>query len=101
MAEYKGMKMTIKHELRLCKVDGELGYFHCWEHYANVVDASSLRGGHPAGQISEVFGIVEFQNRVERVSPRRIKFYDEINATLTSMTEAIEKVKEWEGVNDD
>ena len=51
--------------------------------------------------MAQVFGIVEFKDRVERVSPNRIKFCDEINATLTSMTEAIEKVKELEGENDD
>lgn len=39
---------------RLCEVKGELGYFHLWEQWSNVVDASLLRGGHPAGQIDLV-----------------------------------------------
>lgn len=99
--EYKGLKMTIEHELRLCEVNGELGYFHTWEQWSNVVDASPLRGGHPGGVVARVYGIVEFKDRVERVSPNRIKFCDEINAVLASMTEAIEKVKEWEGVNNE
>ena len=101
MAEYKGMKIDVEWEKRLCEVDGELGYFHTWEQWSNVVNASPLRDGHPAGQISEVFGIIEFQDRVERVRPNRIKFCDEINAVLTKMTEAIEKVKELEGVSDE
>lgn len=101
MAEYKGMKMTIEHELRLCEVNGELGYFHTWEQWSNVVDASPLRGGHPGGVVARVYGIVEFKDRVERVSPNRIKFCDEINAVLTSMTEVFEKVEDLEGVNNE
>lgn len=93
-----GMDFNIKWETRLCEVDGELGYFHTWEQWSNVVDASPLRGGHPGGVVAQVYGIVEFKDRVERVSPHRIKFYDEINASLTMMTEAIEKVEELEGV---
>lgn len=62
-------EIIIQPERRLCTVNGETGYFHCWEYYATVVDASPLRGGHPAGQISELRGIVEFEDRVERVSP--------------------------------
>ena len=88
--EYKGLKMTIEHELRLCKVDGELGYFHTWEQWSNVIDASPLRGGHPGGVVSQVYGIVEFKDRVERVSPNRIKFCDEINEGLTMMANRYE-----------
>lgn len=46
---------------RLCEVKGELGYFHLWEQWSNVVGASLLRGGHHAGQIGQVYGIVEFK----------------------------------------
>lgn len=93
MAEYKGMKMTIEWGTRLCEVDGELGYFHTWEQYAMPIGPSVMQ--------SQVYGIVEFADRVARIEPYKIKFRDKINATLTSMTEAIEKVKEWEGVNDE
>ena len=55
-----GLNCEIRWETRLCEVDGELGYFHCWEHWSNVIDASPLRGGHPGGQIGQVYGIVEF-----------------------------------------
>lgn len=87
-------------ELRLCEVDGELGYFHCWEQYAKTVEPSVMAGGAPGGQFGCVYGIVEFEDGVRRVDPWRIKFCDEINVSLTNMTEAIKKVKEWEGVND-
>lgn len=30
-----GLNCEIRWETRLCEVDGELGYFHCWEHWSN------------------------------------------------------------------
>lgn len=80
-----GLNCEIRWETRLCEVDGELGYFHCWEHWSNVIDASPLRGGHPGGQIGQVYGIVEFTDGVRRVDPSKIKFCDEENALLTEM----------------
>lgn len=50
-----GLSMDIKLETRLCEVNGEFGYFHCWEHWSNVIDASPLRGGHPGGHIYNGF----------------------------------------------
>lgn len=32
-----GLNCEIRWETRLCEVDGELGYFHCWEHWSNVI----------------------------------------------------------------
>lgn len=81
-------EIIIQPERRLCEVRGETGYFHCWEYYATVVDASPLRGGHPAGQISELRGVVEFEDRVERVAPPLIRFCDEENAMLYVFNEA-------------
>lgn len=94
-----GLDMKIEWETRLCEVDGELGYFHTWEQYAKIIDPSVRVGGHPGGQISWVFGIVEFKDGVRRVDPYRIKFCDEQNAMLAEMEEeeAIKKIKEWEG----
>ena len=81
-------EIIIQPERRLCTVNGETGYFHCWEYYAAVVDASPLRGGHPAGQVSELRGIVEFEDRVERVTPPLIRFCDEENAVLSAFNKA-------------
>lgn len=78
-------EIIIQPERRLCTVNGETGYFHCWEYYAAVVDASPLRGGHPAGQVSELRGIVEFEDRVERVTPPLIRFCDEENVMLVML----------------
>lgn len=79
------MVMTTEFETRLCEVNGEIGIFHTWEHWAHVIDASPLRGGHPGGQISQIYGIVEFANGVRRVKPSIIKFCDEKNAVLKEM----------------
>lgn len=84
------MNFEIKCELRLCEVDGKIGYFHTWEHWSNVVDASPLRGGHPGGQVGQVYGIVEFQDGIRRVDPVKIKFCDEINDGLTMMANRYE-----------
>lgn len=80
-----GLNCEIKWETRFCEVNGEFGYFHCWEHWANVVGASALRGGHPGGQVGQVYGIVEFPGRVRRVDPTKIKFCDEQNTILCEM----------------
>ena len=74
--------IDINFPTRLCEVSGELGYFHLWEQWTNVIDASPLRGGHPAGQIGQVYGIVEFKDGVRRADPTKIKFCDEKNAAL-------------------
>ena len=77
--------IEIRFGTRLCEVEGQLGYFHCWEYYSTVVDASQLMGGAPAGVFSKVFGIVEFADRVARVDPTDIKFCDDENALLNAM----------------
>lgn len=60
---------------RKCEVEGEVGYFHTWEHFADTIGASPLVGGAPAGQFSRVYGIVEFENgSVKRVDPTKIIF---------------------------
>lgn len=74
--------ITIKKELRLCKVDKELGYFHCWEQYADVIAPGLALGSHPGGQYSRMFGIVEFDDRIERVDPSKIQFIDETHNFL-------------------
>lgn len=87
-----GLKMNFEFPTRLCEVKGELGYFHLWEQWSNVVNASLLRGGPPAGQIGQVYGIIEFKDGVRRVDPESIKFCDEENATLCSHIKHIEEM---------
>lgn len=69
--------IRIENELRICKVDKKIGYFHCWEQYADVISPGLTVGSHPGGQFSKLFGIVEFEDRIERVDPSKIRFVDE------------------------
>lgn len=80
-----GLNLEIRQERRLCKVNDELGYFHTWEQWANVLDASPLRGGHPGGQVGQVYGIVEFKDGVRRIDPTKIIFCDDTNAFLEGL----------------
>lgn len=85
--------ITISYKTRDCTVNGRLGYFHCWEHWANVVGESALVGGHAAGQVGRVYGIVEFSDGVKRVDPVKIKFCDETNDILKDFNE-MKKLRE-------
>ena len=86
-----GLNCEIRWETRLCEVDGELGYFHCWEHWSNVIDASPLRGGHPGGQIGQIYGIVEFKDGVRRIALQN-QFCDDENAILARWRNTIAPV---------
>lgn len=76
---------TMRWELRLCKVNNELGYFHCWEHYSEPVPAGLAIGSSPAGFVSYVSGIVEFEDGIRHVDPTEIKFCDEEHANLCAL----------------
>lgn len=59
-----GLNCEIKWETRLCEVNGELGYFHCWEHWSNVIDASPLRGGViPEARLGKSMALWSFPKR--------------------------------------
>lgn len=79
MATLQTVDFTLKYERRLCKVNHELGYFHCWEHYSNPIHAGLT------GVISYVSGIVEFEDGVRHVDPTEIKFCDEEHANLCAL----------------
>lgn len=78
---------------RLCKVDGNLGYFHTWEQYSKPLEASPLVGGAPAGVMNMMFGIVEFSYGVRRVDPIRIVFCDEENKILSDIEKTLKEKK--------
>ena len=83
--------ITIKKELRLCKVGKEFGYFHCWEQYGDVIFPGLTVGSNPdpGGQYSRVFGIVEFYDQIERVDPTKIQFVDEAHERLLEYSQMI------------
>lgn len=102
-----GLKMNVEFPTRLCEVKGELGYFHLWERWSNVIPGVTiaqqgrkmfgfLRGGHPADQIEQVYGIVEFKDGVRRVDPVSIKFCDEENAALCALVKHNEALRKGE-----
>lgn len=79
--------ITIKPERRLCTVNGEYGYFHCW----------AFRPlGHlkKVGYTSEAIAIIEFEDRVAQILPWEVTFVDEENQQLHWMNENEQKRKE-------
>ena len=51
--------------------------FHCWNFRSELVGESYLRGGHPAGQISSTFALVEYEDgSIHEVEPTQIRFVD-------------------------
>ena len=51
--------------------------FHCWSHRSELCDASPMLGGHPGGQVSATFGIVEYEaGTVHEIKPQNIRFVD-------------------------
>lgn len=75
MATLPTVDFTLKYERWLCKVKSELRYFHCWEHFSEPVPAGLTIGSPPAGVISYVVGIVEFDDGI-----RRVDLFDEFLA---------------------
>ena len=92
MANFGNFK--IKWETRLCMVGERTGYFHTWEQFSKPVAASPIKGGPPAGVISEVFAIVEFETGIERVKAHEIKFCDETHGELVAYNEFLNEYKE-------
>ena len=83
MVSFKNIEITQK--LRLCTVNGKLGYFDCWEYYSKPVEASLLIGGALEGIISFVRRIIEFPESVGYANPEDIKFCDDEHTYLCAM----------------
>lgn len=79
-------KITIESGLRPCIIripDKKKQFkemkalFHCWDFRSEVIGESYLRGGHPAGQISATFALVEYEDgTIHEVKPTQIQFVD-------------------------
>ena len=62
---------------RTCRYKNEDYLFHCFEQYSNVVGESITIGGHPGGQISQMFALIEDERgRIKRVDPTMITSTD-------------------------
>ena len=115
-------KITIGRELRLCIVhipekreyfreNRERKYrakeseknikalFHCWGFRSELCDASPMIGGHPGGQVSGTFAIVEYEDgTIHEVEPTQIRFVDNAMSeyVFPEMEKNTDKVKnEW------
>lgn len=68
----------MRNHLRTCKFKGKNYLFHCFEQYSYVCSPSPFVGGHPGGQISETFALIEDKNgNVKLVEPEAITFTDD------------------------
>ena len=69
--------------LRLCEVSyHQIGYFHCWTNDDRLELFNENGTTKPIGIASKVFGIVEFEDRVELINPEEIRFVDETHNML-------------------
>lgn len=76
----------IRPERRLCMVNGEYGYFHCWA-------LRALGYLKKVGYTSEVVAVIEFEDRVAQICPWEVKFVDEENQMLHWMNKHERKEK--------
>ena len=67
----------MRNHLRTCRYKDENYLFHCFEQRSHIVSPSIAVGGHPGGQISQVFALIEDKNgKVKFVEPETITFTD-------------------------
>ena len=79
---------------RLCMVNGRKAIFHMWAEISHPVGESALRGGPPAGQVSYVVALVEYEDgTVEMIDllEKKLIFVDNLvdNMWCESATTAI------------
>ena len=65
--------------------------FHCWNHHSELCEASPMIGGHPGGQVSGTFAIVEYEDgTIHEVEPTQIRIVDNVMSEY-AFTEMEEK----------
>lgn len=94
MGVLNSLDWNIRWHTRDCEVDGRFGQFHTWEQYSEIIPPSLFVGGHSGGVMAQVFGIVEFEDGVERVEPTKIKFTDPEHGELVYTSKFIKEVNE-------
>lgn len=80
----KERNFIISSKYRVCRVGGELAWFHRWTENSFVVQPGQ-NGGRPCGgQCSCLYGIVEYgDGSIGVVKPLDIKFLDNPNSDMT------------------
>lgn len=67
----------MSNHLRTCRYNDENYLFHCFEQRSYVVPPSPMIGGHPGGQVSMLFALIEDgKGNIFRVDPTAILFTD-------------------------
>lgn len=67
----------MSNHLRTCRYNDENYLFHCFEQHSYVVPPSAMIGGHPGGQVSMLFALIEDgKGNIFRVDPKAIVFTD-------------------------
>lgn len=62
---------------RTCRYENKNYLFHCFEQQSYVISPSPMIGGHPGGQVSMVFALIEDEKgNIFRVDPTAIVFTD-------------------------
>lgn len=70
-------ELSISMERRPCLVDDRKHMFHGWHHEYFVIEPSIMVGGHPGGQMSRLWAIVEDEHGAcLLVEPYRVRFID-------------------------
>ena len=76
----KERNFIISSKYRVCRANGKIAWFHRWTEISQVAAPSPMVGGHPGGQLSEPFAIVEYgYGKIDMVSPCKIEFLDNPN----------------------
>lgn len=78
---------TITGEMTLCTEEPEheiKALFHFWDYRSELYGASPMIGGHPGGQVSGTFAIVEHEDgTIHEVEPKQIRFVDNAMSEYT------------------
>lgn len=70
-----GIEVRLK--LRPCKVGDRDALFQGWFSVEKPIPPSNIRGGHPGGQLSQILGLVEWNDgTVHTVYPYEVRFLD-------------------------
>lgn len=66
-----------RNHIREIEIEEHKGYFHKWSDVFWTIGESHLVGGYSAGQMSQTFGIVEYEDgTVHQHYPYEIQFTD-------------------------
>ena len=83
-----------KTELLIQKEEKHKALFHCWGYRSELVDASPMIGGHPGGQVSGTFAIVEYgDGTIHEVERTQIRFVDNAMSEYVFQEDKGEKEK--------